>query len=242
LEPLIDLHAHILPGLDDGPADMETAVAMARVAVAAGTRVMATTSHVHVSFGLGPDDLEPARRALAERLAHEGVALELVAGGEVSTRRLPDLSDDDLRRLALGGGPWVLLECPFGPADIEPHVTALQRRGFEVLLAHPERSEAFQRDPGRLGALINGGALAQVTAGAFAGHFGGLARRTALRMLDAGWVHVLASDGHDEVSRPPDLTVAAPALDDEQLESMTTTAPAALLAGERPRVTARTAR
>jgi protein-tyrosine phosphatase len=210
---------------------MDAAVAMARVAVAAGTRVMATTSHVHTTFGLGPDDLEPARAALTERLRQEGIELELVAGGEVSTRRLPDLSDDDLERLALGGGPWVLLECPFGPQDIQPHVTELQRRGFEVLLAHPERSEAFQRDPTRLGALVDQGALAQVTAGSFAGDFGPLAHRTARRLLQNGWVHILASDGHDPSSRPPDLTVATPAMDDDRFERMTTAAPEALLAG-----------
>ena len=210
---------------------MDEAVAMARVAVAAGTRVMAATSHVHVSFGLEPDDLERAREAVRERLQQEGIPLELVQGGEVSTRRLPGLTDDDLKRLALGGGSWLLLECPFGPADIAPHVAALQRRGFEVLLAHPERSEAFQRDPRRLGALIKHGALAQITAGSLIGDFGPQARRTARRMLEAGWVHVLASDGHHATGRPPDLTVAAPALEPDQFERMTTAAPQALLAG-----------
>jgi protein-tyrosine phosphatase len=210
---------------------MDAAVAMARVAVAAGTSVMAATSHVHTTFGLGPDDLDAARAAVSERLRQEGIELELLAGGEVSTRRLHDLSDDDLRRLSLGGGPWVLLECPFGPADIEPHVQNLQRRGFEVLLAHPERSEAFQRDPRKLGVLIEQGARAQITAGSLIGDFGPTARRTARRLIDAGWVHVLASDGHNATARPPDLTVAAAALHAGDFERMTTAAPQALLAG-----------
>jgi protein-tyrosine phosphatase len=235
VEALIDLHAHILPALDDGPADMAAAVAMAQVAVAAGTRIMATTSHVHVSYGLGAGDLQAARAALAERLAAEGVALELVGGGEVSTRRLPGLTDDDLRRLSLGGGPWVLLECPFGPADIAPHVADLHRRGFGVVLAHPERSATFQRDPAQLGALVERGALGQVTAGSLRGDFGPLAERTARRMLRAGWVHVLATDAHDTLARPPDLTVAAHELDDDQFVWMTELAPAALLAGQRPK-------
>jgi protein-tyrosine phosphatase len=83
----------------------------------------------------------------------------------------------------------------------------------------------------RLGALIEKGALAQITAGSLNGDFGTLARRTARRMLQAGWVQILASDGHDAVARPPDMTVAAPALDDDRFEWMTTAAPAALLAG-----------
>src|SRR3954454_23558644 len=213
---------------------METAVAMARVAVAAGTRVMATTSHVHVAYGLEPDEIEATRAALVERLAAETIPLELIAGGEVSIHRLPGLTDDDLRRLALGGGLWVLLECPFEPADVEPHVADLQQRGFEVLLAHPERAASFQREPARLGALVERGVLAQVTAGALVGDFGGPAQTTARRLPAAGWVHVLASDAHDAVSRPPDLTVAADALGDDQLEWMAAVAPVALLAGTRP--------
>src|SRR5207247_10217297 len=102
----IDLHSHILPGLDDGPDDLEEAVALARAAVDAGTRVMATTSHVNRTFMLGPAELDAARAEVAERLAQEGVPLQLVKGGRASTRRLPDFDDDTLRKLALGGGRW----------------------------------------------------------------------------------------------------------------------------------------
>jgi protein-tyrosine phosphatase len=185
--------------------------------------------------------LDEARAALSERLAAEGVELKLVRGGEISTDRLQDLDGGTLRRLALGGGRWLLLECPFAPANIEIHVADLQRRGFGVLLAHPERSATFQRDPARLGALVQRGALGQVTASAFAGDFGSTATRTAQRMLEEGWVHVLASDAHDATGRPPDLTLATRALEErygdvgEQLEWMTETVPAALLSGARLR-------
>src|SRR5918992_5111121 len=183
---MIDLHAHILPGLDDGPESLEAALAMARVATAAGTRAMATTSHVNRLFGLEPDDLAAARAALAERLREDSIELELLAGGEIAPGRLPELDDGRLSEFALGGGPYVLLECPFSPVDgrLDAMVDDLQRRGFQVLLAHPERSPTFQRDPARLDRLVKRGALAQVTTGSFAGDFGEIARRAATGMLE----------------------------------------------------------
>ncbi|HEX5782760.1 MAG TPA: CpsB/CapC family capsule biosynthesis tyrosine phosphatase, partial [Solirubrobacteraceae bacterium] len=144
---MIDLHAHILPGLDDGPASLEDSVAMARVASAAGTRALATTPHVDHRFGLSPADLAAAREALARRIAEAGIELELLAGGEVAPERLADLDDDDLRHLTLGGGPYVLLECPLSPGGggLDVMVADLRRRGFGVLLGHPERSPALIR-------------------------------------------------------------------------------------------------
>jgi protein-tyrosine phosphatase len=243
---VLDLHAHILPSLDDGPRDTAGAVEMARAAVRAGVRAVATTSHINVGFGLTADDLRTAREALSAVLAQEGIELELLAGGEVAPDRLPDLDDAELAGLAVGGGRCILLECPFAPigSAMELMVADLQRRGFAVLLAHPERSATFQHEPARLERLIAMGAAAQVTAGALTGGFGDVPRRSAFRMLEAGLVHVLASDSHDPEFRPPDPLLAAAALAErygdveEQLVWMTETAPAALVAGsplpERP--------
>ena len=237
---MIDLHAHLLPGLDDGPPTTDAALAMARAAVAAGTRAVATTSHIAYAHGLGPDDLVPARAALAERLAREGIALELLAGGEIAPDRLADLDDEALRALALGGGPYVLLECPFTPvgAAMRLMVDDLHRRGFGVLLAHPERSPSFQRDAALLAGLVDRGALAQVTTGSLTGAFGEIPRRTALTMVERGIAHVLASDAHDAVHRPPDMHAADAVVGEAQAEWMTTAAPAAIVAGrplpERP--------
>lgn len=237
---MIDLHAHILPALDDGPATMNAAVEMARVAATSGTRAIATTCHVGYVHGLGPAEIGAGREELRARLAREGVELELLAGGEVAPDRLPDLDDDALRALALGGGPYVLLECPFTPVDgaMDMMVADLQGRGFGVLLAHPERSPTFQRAPERLAALVERGALAQVTTGSFAGDFGETPRRAAVAMLQKGIVHVLASDAHDATFRRPDLRAVGDGFDAAQLEWMTEAAPAAVVAGsplpERP--------
>jgi protein-tyrosine phosphatase len=231
---MIDLHAHILPELDDGPPTVEAALEMARAAVAAGTKAIATTSHIGYHFTIGPDEIARARAALAERFADEGIELELLAGGEIAPERLPQLDDDALRALALGGGPYVLFECPFAPvgAGMEMMAADLQRRGFGVLLAHPERSPSFQRDLGLLSALVDRGALAQVTTGSLAGGFGEVPRQAALAMLQKGLVHVLASDAHSATHRGPDLRKAGDVLDPDQHAWMTTAAPAAIVAGE----------
>jgi protein-tyrosine phosphatase len=215
-------------------------VEIARAAVAAGTRALATTSHIDRSHGLQPADLAAARKGLVARLREEGIELELLQGGEVAAERLPDLDDDTLRLLALGGGPAILLECPFSPvgSGMELMVADLRRRGFEVLLGHPERSPSFQRDPAKLERLVALGASAQVTVGSLAGDFGGTVADVATRMLEAGLVHVIASDSHDTRRRRPDMRLADAALReryddiDAQIAWMTESAPAAIVAGE----------
>ncbi len=207
--------------------------------MAAGTRAVATTSHIDRGFDLQPSDLATAREALAARLRAEGIALELLQGGEVAPDRLPDLDDDTLRALTLGGGPTVLLECPFSPVGsaMEPMVAEVRLRGFGVLLAHPERSPTFQREPARLERLIELGASAQVTVGSLAADFGDTVGRAAAAMLEAGLVHVIASDAHDVARRRPDPRLAEAALTERysdaeaQLAWMTEAAPEALLAG-----------
>jgi protein-tyrosine phosphatase len=230
---VIDLHAHILPAIDDGPPTTDAALEMARTAVAAGTRAIATTSHVAHVFSLDPEQIVHGRETLAARLAYEGIELELLAGGEVAHDRLPDLDDETLRTLTLGGGPYVLLECPFAPIGdgLEPLVDDLHERGFEVLLAHPERSASLQHDPGLLATLVDQGALAQVTVGSLTGHFGRVPQRTAEMMVREGLVHVLASDAHDVAGRAPVLDVNG-ALTAVQYERMTTAVPAAIVAGQ----------
>ena len=89
---------------------------MAAAAVAGGTRVLAATSHVNRGFALLPEDLAPAREQVAARLREEGIPLEVVQGGEVSIARVDGLDEAGLRALTLGGGPWLLLECPLSPA------------------------------------------------------------------------------------------------------------------------------
>jgi protein-tyrosine phosphatase len=239
---VIDLHAHILPGLDDGPPNLDASAEMAAAAVANGLEVMAATSHVNRGFGLHAADMEAARSEVVERLEADGIPLEVVQGGEVSLSRLPDLDEEELPRLTLGGGRWLLLECPLSPGApiMDEAVASLRTRGYEVLLAHPERSPGFMRGPDTLERLLGMGALAQVTSGSFSGEFGDTVRRAAFAMLERGLVHIISSDAHSAGHRPPDLRRALAAFEkryddaEEQFEWMAVAAPRALLAGDAP--------
>lgn len=237
---MIDLHAHILPGVDDGPDSLEESVALARAAAAAGTRVLAATSHVSHMFPTDPALFPGRLAAVREALEDAGVPLDVVAGGELAPSRLAGLDDAALRALSLGGGPYLLVECPFSPvaAELEPRVSELQGAGWRVLLAHPERSAALHRAPDRLARLVAAGALVQVTAGSLVGQFGETARRYALDLLREELVHVLASDAHDAIDRPPGLTAGLARAErelgrlDGLAEWLTEGVPAAILAGD----------
>jgi protein-tyrosine phosphatase len=202
---MVDLHSHVLPGVDDGPSRLVGSLALARAAVAAGTHVMAATPHIGLRYPIVPAEL-PARVAgLNAQLRRESIPLELVVGGELAPTRVADLDDAELRAIALGEGSCVLLECPFTRAGglMSASVSHLQHRGFRVLLAHPERSPEFLHEPGALSALVRAGVVVQVTASSLRGDFGRTVRRFALEMLEAGLVHVIASDAHDATLRSP---------------------------------------
>ena len=146
---MIDLHSHILPGLDDGPATMDGSLELARAAVEAGTRTILATPHINDDASIEPARIAAGLEELRAALAAAELPLEVLPGGEIAIWRLLDLDDDTLRRLALGGGPYLLVESPFSPmvGDFEPMVLDLHRRGHRVLLAHPERCPAFQKSP-----------------------------------------------------------------------------------------------
>ena len=235
---MIDLHCHVLPGIDDGPSTMREAVALARVAHANGIGTLVATPHVsqvHVH-----NDAARIAQGVAEvraALVREGVPVYVTTGAEVALGRVVDLDEDEVAGLRLGGGPWLLLECPLSPAAAHGFPTAARHvagRGHRVLLAHPERSPAFHADPvGTLGPLVRDGMLSQVTAGAFVGRFGRRVREVALELLAAGLVHAVASDAHDPIARPPSIAAElAEAGVEEWTEWLAYEVPAAILAGD----------
>jgi protein-tyrosine phosphatase len=243
---VIDLHSHILPGIDDGPPTMEGSLELARVAVAERTRTILATPHIAGGYAIGPERIAEGVAELTEALARAAIPLEVRAGGEIAIWRLVDLDDAALRALALGGGPYLLVESPFSPVvgDFEPMVLNLLQRGHRVLLAHPERCPAFQRNAERLATLVRGGVLVQITAGSMEGAFGSTVRRFTTGLLRDGLVHVVASDAHDHVQRPPGLSAGFRSLESElpglseQQAWLTDLVPAAILDGgplpERP--------
>jgi protein-tyrosine phosphatase len=205
---LIDLHTHVLPGIDDGPKTIEGSLALARAAAADGTRVMVATPHVNWHHHNDAATIARLTGELNERLRLEGIAVEICTGAEIAMTRAEDIEPGELECLRLGGGPWVLLEPPFTPivTGLDGVVAALQSAGHRVVLAHPERCPALHREPELLESLVRSGVLTSVTAGSLVGRFGGQVRRFARRLLEQGLVHNVASDAHDTIRRPPGMT------------------------------------
>jgi protein-tyrosine phosphatase len=204
---VIDLHTHILPGIDDGPATIEGSVALARAAVAAGTRTVVATPHVNSRYHNDAATIAGLTAELNVRLAAEEIALEVLPGAEIAITNVIEIEPSELAQLGLGGGRWLLMEPPFTPIAIglENLLAALQRDGHRIVLAHPERCPAFHRDPAVLRSLVLSGVLTSITAGSLVGRFGGEVRRFSLALVRDGMVHNVASDAHDHVNRPPGI-------------------------------------
>ncbi len=202
---MIDLHSHVLSGIDDGPPTIEGSVALARAAAEAGTRKLVATPHVSWHYPNDAGTIAPLVAQLNQRLAEEQVELEVLAGAEIAMTRVSALEPAQLSLLGLGGGPWLLIEPPFTPVatGLDGIVFDLLRRGNRVLLAHPERCPALLRDPDLLRSLVDAGVLTSITAGSLVGRFGGEARRFALELAREGLIHNVASDAHDNTRRPP---------------------------------------
>jgi len=231
---MIDLHTHILPGIDDGPEAIEGSVELARAAVAVGMRVLVATPHVSWTYPNDAATIAGLVDQLNARLHAERIELEIVAGAEIAMTRLVDMRAEELARLSLGGGPFLLVEPPFAPAvtGLDALVFDLQRQGHKVLIAHPERCSAFHRDPDMLQELVNGGILTSITAGSLAGRFGSEVRRFALTMARKGMIHNVTSDTHDPVKRPPGVAAELRQAGLEPLEDwLTEEVPAAILSG-----------
>lgn len=210
---VIDLHCHILPGIDDGPDSLEASLAMARAQVAAGVHTVVATPHVSWNYGNTAGTIGPATTALQAAITAAGIALRVLPGAEVALTRAVDLNAEQLAELRLGDSPWLLLEPPIAvdSPGIEGMIGMVQGRGCRILLAHPERCMAFHSDPDLLRRLVGSGCRAQVTAGALTGAFGRTVQALASRFVEEGLIHVVASDAHDDAYRRPGMR---PQIDD----------------------------
>jgi len=233
-----DLHVHLLPGLDDGPADEDEAIALAAQLAGDGVGRVATTPHLRADYpDVRPDELAARTAALEERLQREGIALDLVTAGEVAIEWAVAASDEDLRLVSYGQrGQDVLIETPYGPlpAIFEELLFRITVRGYRVLLGHPERNHTFQNNPERLGRLVETGVLVQVTASALASsERRSRSRRLARDLLRDGQAHVIASDAHGAIKRAALSRgiAAAGELAPNRAQWMVTEAPEAILTG-----------
>ena len=204
---VIDLHTHVLPGIDDGPATVEGSIELARAAAADGATTLVATPHVTWEDHNTGASVAEGIAALQPRLDAEGIPIRLRSGGELAAQRASELSDEEIRALRLGGGEWLLAECPLGgsAAGFDSILYALQARGHRIVLAHPERSPVLQRDPALLERLVDAGMLSSITAGSLVGRFGSTVQRFTHEIVEAGLVHNVASDAHGTARRPPGM-------------------------------------
>jgi protein-tyrosine phosphatase len=182
-------------------------VELGRAAVLAGITDIVATPHVSYDWPNTSTNIRDGVSALAAAFEDAKIPLRVRGGAEVALTRAVDLDDAELARLRLGGGEWLLVECPLSVTGgaFKALVLRLAERGHRIVLAHPERCPELHRSPDTLRLLVDDGALTQVTAGALSGAFGRIVREFALDLLATGLVHNVASDAHDHIRRPPGM-------------------------------------
>jgi protein-tyrosine phosphatase len=205
-QSMIDIHLHILPGIDDGPETMHESLALARVLVQEGIHSAIATPHFNDTFPpRSAAEIQERVNDMQQELDRHNIQLRLSAGHEALIK--PGLIEDiqDGRLATLNGSRYLLLELWNSDwlAATERVIFELRAFGIVPVIAHPERCRAIQQDTRRLTALLRLGALAQLMAGSLIGMQGSAARRTAERLLKQRLIHCIASDAHGVHTRPP---------------------------------------
>ena len=238
---MIDLHCHILPGIDDGAAELSVSLEMARAFVADGVSVVACTPHIlpGLYHNSGPQ-IRQATAQLQQILDREGIPLRLVTGADnhIVPSFVADLRSGHL--LSLADSRYVLVEPPHhvAPPRLEDLFFNILVAGYVPILTHPERLSWIKSHYQAIQRLVQAGVWIQLTAGSLAGLFGRNARYWAERMLDEGCVHILATDAHDVNRRPPNLSLgrelASKRVGSDEAKHMVVTRPLGILRNEPP--------
>lgn len=213
---MIDLHSHILPGIDDGSRSLEQSLEMARMAVADGTTVMACTPHIYPGLYMNTaEGIRTERDKLQNALDVCRIPLRLVVGADAHL--VPELLAglQSGRVPTLNGSRYFLLEPPHhvAPPRLEDSVFQIMAAGYIPVITHPERLVWIENHYSTFVELAKRGAWLQLTAGAIVGKFGRRARYWSERLLNEGWVHIVASDAHSTGMRNPAMSCAIPVLE-----------------------------
>jgi protein-tyrosine phosphatase len=208
---MFDLHCHFLPGIDDGPGIMTESLELARIAVANGITHSVMTPHIHP--GRYENDIQTISIVFdqfVEALEIENIPLSIGMAAEVrvSMEMVTMIADHRIPFIGeLDGYSVVLLEFPHSHLlpGAQNLVDFLIKENIRPLIAHPERNKDILRNLDLIEPFIDLGCLLQVTAGSLAGKFGSIAQQRGLQMLERDWVHILASDAHNAINRPPEL-------------------------------------
>ena len=210
---MIDIHHHLLFGLDDGPRDIETSLGMARMSMQNGVTHIVCTPHSSEQYAFDPEKNRERLAMIQERLIQEqlGDGLTLALGCDFHL--MYDNIEDAVahpEKYSINGKNYLLVEFP--NQSISHHMTEiffqLSLAGLTSIITHPERNPVLVRTPERLAEWIRAGCYVQVTAASLTGRFGKTAQQVSHRMLSQNWVHFVATDAHDLASRPPKLREA----------------------------------
>ncbi len=195
---MIDIHSHILPGIDDGATDLDESLAMARMAVKDGIRVMIATPHIAATTTRAL--IQEKVVELSHALRDAQIPLQIATGGEI-----PFHFEGAIEEFTLCEGPYLLLELPHGhvPKPACQKITDLHQQGYKVIIAHPERNGAILKNPGLLEELHDSGALVQITAESVTGQLGPQTQHCSHYLLRKKMVHFLATDCHSSLHRKP---------------------------------------
>lgn len=208
---MVDIHCHLLPGVDDGAASTEIALEMLRRGAAEGIRAAVLTPHLSPGSSEAQEALHRKVFAgFASAVREAGLPVELYLGAEIGFRfGMVEVARWPSGSLA-GGGRFALVDLPLGPLSpaLEQAFFELRLAGFRPILAHPERHPALAGSPARIGRLRQQEVLIQIDAGSLTGQLGRRAHRAAESWVRQGWVEFVASDAHDLESRPFSLRSA----------------------------------
>jgi len=206
---MIDIHCHLLPGIDDGAGVMEQSLALARLAVADGITHMVLTPHIQPGvYNNNTDSISRVFEQFRTAIKAQGIDLQLAMAAEVRIcpEILPMIADGSIPLfISPEGKRTMLLEFPHShiPPGSDKMVYWLRGKGIGCLIAHPERNKELMRNIDKLIPFINMGCKLQLTAASVAGQFGEAPKKAANQMLERGWVDLLATDAHNAGHRPP---------------------------------------
>lgn len=202
---MIDIHNHILPGIDDGAKNTQVSIEMAKVALDQGIHtIVATPHHKNGSYTNKKDSILKQVDILKELIIYEDIPLTLLPGQEprIYEDLVEDLQDGDV--LSLNKTKYVHIEFPFEsvPRYAEKLLYNLQIAGYTPVIVHPERNKVLKEDPDRMYDFVQKGALSQVTAASVVGKFGKDAQKYTHQLLESNLTHFIASDAHNTIARP----------------------------------------
>lgn len=235
---MIDIHSHILPGLDDGSPSLDESLEMARLATADGISKMVATPHLYRGSFInnGLDKIRIKKDELQNLLDSKGVGLELFQGTEVYvTHNLIEKVIQERENLVINSGRYMLIEFPGEHifSGVKDLIFDIMTEGLQVIIVHPERNRVFQKDPGYLYELVNMGCLCQANSGSFTGLYGTEIQETVFKFLGWNYLHFLGTDCHNTRSLSPNLSLARSIIEEaagkEAAEALVSGNPQALL-------------